>query len=88
MPACSLLIRGASPIAAAILEGREVTGVTIMLMDQGMDTGPALRQAGEPLRPDDTTASLAGRLAQLGARLLVETLPLWLAGALGGDAAI
>lgn len=74
--------RGASPITAAILDGCEVTGVTIMLMDAGMDTGPALRQAAAPIRPDDTTASLADRLAQLGAHLLVETLPPWLEGGL------
>lgn len=74
--------RGASPIAAAILDGREETGVTIMLMDAGMDTGPALRQAREPIQPGDTTASLAPRLAALGASLLVATLPPWLAGAL------
>ena len=74
--------RGASPITAALLEGRTETGVTIMLMDEGMDTGPALRQAREPVRPDDTTASLSQRLAVLGADLLVETLPQWLAGTL------
>jgi methionyl-tRNA formyltransferase len=74
--------RGASPIATAILDGREVTGVTIMLMDEGMDTGPALRQASEPIRPGDTTAGLSQRLAILGAGLLIETLPDWLAGTL------
>jgi methionyl-tRNA formyltransferase len=74
--------RGASPITAAILDGRDETGVTIMLMDEGMDTGPSLRQARESIRPDDTTASLSARLAALGASLLVETLRQWLAGAL------
>jgi methionyl-tRNA formyltransferase len=74
--------RGASPIAAAILDGRAETGVTIMLMNEGMDTGPSLRQAREAIQPDDTTASLSGRLAVLGASVLVETLPQWLAGAL------
>lgn len=72
--------RGASPITAAILDGRETTGVTIMLMDEGMDTGPALRQAQTGIQPQDTTASLSQRLAQLGAALLVETLAEWLAG--------
>ena len=72
--------RGASPIAAAILDGRDETGVTIMLMDKGMDTGPALRQARQPIRPDDTTATLSPRLAEQGAALLVQTLPTWLAG--------
>ncbi len=72
--------RGASPITAAILDGRNESGVTIMLMDEGMDTGPALRQATEPILPADTTASLSERLAEVGAALLVETLPAWLEG--------
>jgi methionyl-tRNA formyltransferase len=74
--------RGASPIAAALLDGREETGVTIMLMDEGMDTGPSLRQAHEPIHPGDTTASLSQRLAALGAAVLLQTLPQWLAGTL------
>lgn len=72
--------RGASPIAAAILDGLTQTGVTIMLMDEGLDTGPALRQAPQPICPDDTTATLSERLAQQGAELLVETLIDWLQG--------
>lgn len=72
--------RGASPITAAILDGLGETGVSIMLMDAGMDTGPALAQARQPIRPDDTTASLSARLADQGARLLVQTLPGWLSG--------
>jgi len=72
--------RGAAPVAAAILAGDRVTGVTIMLMDEGMDTGPILAQAEEPIRPDDTTGTLTARLAELGARALSETLPGWLAG--------
>jgi methionyl-tRNA formyltransferase len=74
--------RGASPITAAILDGQVETGVSMMLMDEGMDTGPVLTQAREPIRPDDTTASLSARLAQLGATLLVHTLPHWLTGQL------
>lgn len=74
--------RGASPISAAILDGLTETGVTIMLMDVGMDTGPSLRQASEPIHSHDTTASLGVRLAELGASLLVETLIGWLAGAI------
>lgn len=73
--------RGASPIAAAILDGCAETGVTIMLMDEGMDTGPALRQATQPILPDDTAATLGGRLAVQGGDLLVGTLADWLAGA-------
>ena len=72
--------RGASPITAAILDGRDETGVTIMLMDEGMDTGPMLAQARQPIRADDTTATLSARLAEQGAATLVETLPRWLAG--------
>lgn len=72
--------RGASPITAALLDGREETGVTIMLMDEGMDTGPVLAQATQTIRPDDTAERLGQRLARQGAELLVETLPRWLAG--------
>ncbi|RME55717.1 MAG: methionyl-tRNA formyltransferase [Caldilineae bacterium] len=72
--------RGASPITAAILDGQDETGVSIMLMDEGMDTGPVLAQARQPIRGDDTTASLGERLAMQGAALLVETLPRWLRG--------
>jgi methionyl-tRNA formyltransferase len=72
--------RGASPITAALLDGLEKTGVSIMQMDAGMDTGPVLSQAELAIQPDDTTASLSERLASLGAQLLVETLPRTLAG--------
>jgi methionyl-tRNA formyltransferase len=74
--------RGAAPIAAAILAGDALTGVTIMRMDEGLDTGPILAQAGCPIGAADTTASLSARLADLGARLTVETLPGWLGGAI------
>ena len=72
--------RGAAPIQAAILHGDAVTGVTIMRMDAGVDTGPMLAQREETILPEDTTASLSPRLAQLGADLLVETLPGYLNG--------
>jgi methionyl-tRNA formyltransferase len=72
--------RGASPITTAILDGRDTTGVSIMLMDAGMDTGPVLAQIEQKIHPDDTTASLSERLATQGAQLLVETLPRWLRG--------
>jgi len=74
--------RGAAPVASAILSGDKVTGVTIMKMDAGIDTGPILAQREEPIRPDDTRASLSERLSRLGAELLVETLPRYLAGEL------
>lgn len=72
--------RGAAPITFALLEGDAVTGVTIMLMDEGMDTGPILMLAEEPIRADDTTASLGARLARLGAATLQAALPRWVAG--------
>jgi methionyl-tRNA formyltransferase len=72
--------RGAAPIAAAILAREEQTGVTFMLMDEGMDTGPILTQAECKIEPQDTTGSLSVRLAHLGADLLTETLPRWLEG--------
>lgn len=72
--------RGPAPIPAAILAGDQETGVTLMCMDAGMDTGPIVVQRRTPIRPDDTTASLSERLSELGANLLAETLPSWLNG--------
>jgi methionyl-tRNA formyltransferase len=72
--------RGASPIAAAILAGDEVTGVSIMLIDEGLDTGPVLAQTTCPILPEDTAGSLEAKLAEIGADLLARTLPSWLAG--------
>ena len=72
--------RGAAPVSAAILAGDEVTGVTIMQMDTGLDTGTVLTQREEPIRPNDTQAALEERLARRGAALLVETLPAYLTG--------
>jgi len=71
--------RGAAPIPAAILAGEPVSGVTLMVMDVGLDTGPILAQKEWPLAPDETTATLTGSLARLGARLVIEILPRWLA---------
>jgi len=71
--------RGASPIPAAILAGDEQTGLTIMLIDPGMDTGPILSQRTVPISPWDTSGSLGERLAVVGAKLLLEVLPRWLA---------
>ena len=66
--------RGAAPVAGAILAGVGVSGVTIMQMDPGLDTGPILDTVEEPIRPDDDTGSLEARLALAGARLLVSVL--------------
>lgn len=74
--------RGAAPILASILSGDAEAGVTIMQMAPGVDTGPMLSARSEPIRPDDTTATLAARLAEIGAALLMETLPAYLAGTL------
>jgi methionyl-tRNA formyltransferase len=72
--------RGAAPITSAILAGDEETGITIMQMDAGLDTGPMLSVAREAIRPGDTTASLSERLALIGAQLLADTLPKYLQG--------
>ncbi len=72
--------RGASPISAAIAAGDAVAGITIMLMEAGLDTGPILSQRSTPINTDDTTDALTERLAQIGAELLVETLPGWFGG--------
>jgi methionyl-tRNA formyltransferase len=67
--------RGAAPINAAILAGDEETGVTIMKMDVGLDTGPMLSKRTIRIKPDDTAGSVTQALSTLGADLLLETLP-------------
>ena len=74
--------RGASPIQAAILHGDEETGITIMKMDVGLDTGPMLSQKSIRLTRDDTAGSVFEKLSHLGANLLIETLPDYLSGKL------
>ena len=74
--------RGAAPVNAAILHGDDETGVTIMQMDVGLDTGPMLRQRSIPLRQEDTAGSVFEKLSLLGADLLLETLPNYLSGKL------
>ncbi len=69
--------RGAAPIQWAILNGDAETGVTLMLMDAGLDTGPMLRQRSTVIVPEDTAITLHDRLARLGAELLKEVIPLW-----------
>jgi methionyl-tRNA formyltransferase len=66
--------RGAAPIQRAIEAGDTQTGITIMQMDEGLDTGDMLLAEAQPIRGDDTTASLHDRLAQQGARLIVQAL--------------
>jgi methionyl-tRNA formyltransferase len=72
--------RGPAPVPAAILAGDHTTGVTIMLMDAGMDTGPILNQDEHPIDANDTTATLLSRLAAAGSDLLSDTLSRWLRG--------
>jgi len=72
--------RGAAPINAAILHGDEETGITIMKMDVGLDTGPILTQRPIRLTREDTAGSVFEKLSQLGADLLIETLPDYLSG--------
>ncbi len=68
--------RGAAPIQQAILEGDSETGITIMQMEEGLDSGPVLHHVTTPIGPDETAGSLAGRLADLSATTLVEALSL------------
>jgi methionyl-tRNA formyltransferase len=74
--------RGAAPVPAAILAGDIVTGVTVMRMDEGVDTGPVIAWEEVPIRADDTTGSLTERLATLAAKLILHTLPAYLSGEL------
>ena len=74
--------RGASPVAAAIAAGDERTGVTLMRMEAGLDSGPVLARSETPIGPHETAGQLQGRLAGLGAELLLGCLPDLLAGRL------
>jgi methionyl-tRNA formyltransferase len=72
--------RGASPVAAAILDGDEVTGASIMRVVRELDAGPVLGTVTTPIGPLDTAGTLTGRIADLGAQRLMELLPRWVAG--------
>ena len=74
--------RGAGPVQWAVINGERETGITTMMMDEGMDTGDMLLQERVEIRPDDTAGTLALRLAEVGGRLLVETLRQLKAGTL------
>lgn len=74
--------RGASPVASAILAGDDFTGVSVMLMDRGLDTGPILARAQIPISAPDTTGSLTDKLSLIAAQLLLEVLPHRLRGEL------
>ena len=72
--------RGVSPVPAAILAGDRFTGVSIMLMDRGLDTGPVLTRAQVPVSARDTAGSLMNKLSLIGGQLLCDILPVWVGG--------
>ena len=72
--------RGPSPVVTAILNGDDETGVTIMKLDEGMDSGPILAQERVSIDEEETAPELTRRLFDLGADLLVDTLPRWASG--------
>lgn len=74
--------RGAAPIQAAILAGDETTGISLMQMDQGLDTGPILAQESIPILPEDTAKTLAEKLSVLAADTLRKHLPVYIQGGL------
>ena len=74
--------RGPSPVVSAILNGDDETGVTIMKLDEGMDSGPLLAQKQVPIDERDTGPDLTRRLFDLGASLLAKTLPGWASGSI------
>ncbi len=78
-------LRGAAPIPHAILQGYTETGVSIMQMDEGLDTGPVLLRVPTPIAPDETAGELSIRLAELGALALVEALSLIASGAAAAE---
>ena len=74
--------RGAAPIQWAIAHGDQETGVTLMVMDEGLDTGPMLAEKRLPIASDETSATLHDKLSKLGGELLRECLPAYLRGEL------
>lgn len=74
--------RGPAPVAGAILAGDGITGVSLMLLDEGMDTGPVIAQRERPIRKFDDAAMLTEELFAVGVTLLVETLPGWIGGSI------
>ena len=74
--------RGPSPVAAAILEGDQATGVSLMLLDEGMDTGPVIAQREYALTGEETSGELTGTLFDAGADLLAQSIVPWTRGEL------
>ena len=75
--------RGPSPVVTALLNGDSTTGVTLMIPDAGMDTGPVLAARETAIGPEENARTLTNRLFELGAALLVEALPAWERGEVG-----
>jgi methionyl-tRNA formyltransferase len=73
-------LRGAAPIHWAIIRGYQTSGVTIMRMEAGLDSGPVLHQVEEPIRADESMRDLARRLSEIGAEALIETLAMMESG--------
>lgn len=76
-PSLLPMYRGPSPVASAILAGDAKTGVSIILLDEGMDSGPILAQRETPIGADETAIDLTASLFEMGADLLADTLPAW-----------
>jgi len=74
--------RGAAPVQAALLAGDAITGVTIMKLDEGLDTGPLIAKREVPILPGETAGELETRLAEIGGQLLLDVLPDYIAGLL------
>jgi methionyl-tRNA formyltransferase len=75
--------RGAAPVERAILDGDATTGVSLMLIDEGLDTGPVLAAIETPIADDETGGSLTARLAYLGAKMVDDVIPDFVAGRIG-----
>jgi methionyl-tRNA formyltransferase len=74
--------RGAAPVERALLAGDAMTGVSLMLLDEGLDTGPIISVIETPIAEDETGGTLTARLSHLGATLLSESLPSFMSGSL------
>jgi methionyl-tRNA formyltransferase len=74
--------RGAAPVQRAIMDGLEVTGVSVMILTAGMDEGPVITTAEVRINEDDTAGTLGARMAEVGARTLVDALPRYVSGEL------
>jgi methionyl-tRNA formyltransferase len=72
--------RGAAPVSRALMAGDSMTGVTVFRIDEGLDTGPVLTAQAIDIEPEETAGALTSRLARLGARLMAEVVPRYLAG--------